>query len=167
MSSNPQEANTPSSKPTRIAPPNVPFTPCHMFFYGSLMDPSQLKYITKLPHSTTPALVPATITGFRIKMWSIYPTLIAVASSTPNTSAEKSDNTPVSGMLWKCETQAQFQSLMRYETDAYTWSFCTAQLEDETLLEGVRTFCWAGEPDSAELTEGAFDLEHWRTCVGW
>ncbi|TVY40633.1 hypothetical protein LSUB1_G002443 [Lachnellula subtilissima] len=141
--------------PTRLSPPNVPFTPCHMFFYGSLMDTTQLKYITALPSTSTPDLLPATITGFRMKMWSIYPTLIA---SNHNESVSA-----VKGMLWKCETETQFESLVRYETDAYTWCFCTARLDDGTVLEGVRTFCWAGEPGSRELEEGTFDLEGWRT----
>ncbi|TVY17907.1 hypothetical protein LARI1_G004191 [Lachnellula arida] len=155
-----KDANTPPSKPTRISPPAVPFTPCHMFFYGSLMDPTQLSYITNHTLTTTsttpPILTPTTITGFRMKMWSIYPTLIATSNPT--------NSNKVTGMLWKCDTEAQFQRLAAYETDAYTWCFCTAELDDGsgTLMRGVRTFCWAGEPDSEELTEGVFDLERWK-----
>ena len=62
----------PSTKPT--TPDLQPFAPCHMFFYGSLMDPEVIETIAKLQ---SPAQVrTATITGFRVKMWGIYPTLI-------------------------------------------------------------------------------------------
>ncbi|KAE8874282.1 hypothetical protein PTNB73_00914 [Pyrenophora teres f. teres] len=50
------------------------FEPCHMFFYGSLMDPEVIQSVIKL--TELPTTKPATISGFKIKMWGIYPALV-------------------------------------------------------------------------------------------
>ncbi|KAI1368548.1 hypothetical protein F5Y08DRAFT_246148 [Xylaria arbuscula] len=51
------------------------FKPCHMFFYGTLMDAEVLQHVTQCP--TKPVLRPGSITGFELKMWAgSFPTLI-------------------------------------------------------------------------------------------
>lgn len=125
-----------------------PFRPCHMFFYGSLMDPGFLQAILEL--SETPTMKRASITGFSVKMWGIYPALI------PDKDGK------VSGMVWEMSSEAQFLELARYETSAYTWSECDVELNDGGTLHNCRTFCWAGDPDSEDLEDGVFDLEHYR-----
>jgi hypothetical protein len=76
----------PTSQPRERVPdlPNVedarakklrrPFQPCHMFFYGSPMDPDVVQAIHTLPEP--PTLQPVTISDFQIKMWGISPALV-------------------------------------------------------------------------------------------
>ena len=112
------------------------------------MDPEVLQAILDLPELPTTRL--ATISGFSIKMWGIYPTLIHCYSGS------------VTGTLWKVTSEAQFDRLAAYETAAYRWDECNAVLEGGDVLENCRTFCWAGEPDSKELEDGSFDLERYQ-----
>jgi gamma-glutamylcyclotransferase (GGCT)/AIG2-like uncharacterized protein YtfP len=135
-------------KDTKANMPGEPFQPFHMFFYGSLMDPEVLQAILDLPE--LPTTRPATISGFSIKMWGIYPTLISCYSGS------------VTGTLWKVTSEAQFDRLAAYETAAYRWDECNAVLEGGEVFQNCRTFCWAGEPDSKELEDGSFDLERYQ-----
>ncbi|KAF1949804.1 hypothetical protein CC80DRAFT_579576 [Byssothecium circinans] len=125
-----------------------PFQPCHMFFYGSLMDPEVIQAILNL--SEPPTTRPATISGFQIKMWGIYPTLIPGRSGM------------VVGCVWEVTSEDHFERLAAYETAAYRWVECDAVLEDGAVLKGCRTFCWAREPDSSELEDGSFDLGRYQ-----
>ncbi|ROW10627.1 hypothetical protein VMCG_01609 [Cytospora schulzeri] len=55
--------------------------PPNFFFYGSLMDPDVLQVIAEIssnaPAATgEPELHRASIKGFRLKMWGVYPTLV-------------------------------------------------------------------------------------------
>lgn len=122
-----------------------------MFFYGSLMDPEVIQAILNLPE--LPSTRSATISGFQVKMWSTYPTLIP-------------GHGKVSGVVWEVEKEDHFKRLQAYETAAYKWTWCEAVPEDEkTLIDKCRTFCWAGEPDSKELEEGSFDLAWYQKVL--
>lgn len=66
-----------------------PFKPCFMFFYGSLMDPEVVQTVLGLPEP--PVMEKGLITGFKIRMWSIYLTLVPCAGF------------KVYGTVWKCE----------------------------------------------------------------
>ncbi|KAI5806339.1 hypothetical protein EDC01DRAFT_148446 [Geopyxis carbonaria] len=125
-----------------------PFHPCYMFFYGSLMDPEVLQAILDLPK--LPTTKPATISGFRIKMWSIYPTLLSSYSGS------------VTGTVWKVTSEAHFDRLVAYETSHYRWTKCEAVLEGGEVLSNCLTFCWAEKLNSKELEDGSFDLEHYQ-----
>jgi hypothetical protein len=128
------------------------FRPLHMFFYGSLMDSDVLQAILNLPD--LPQMQPATITGYRIKMWSIYPTL--VPSGSRGISSMK-------GMLWETTADKQIDRLAAYETAAYRSEECEVVLVGSgEVIRSCRTFCWAGEADSKELEEGCFDLEWYQ-----
>jgi gamma-glutamylcyclotransferase (GGCT)/AIG2-like uncharacterized protein YtfP len=135
-------------KDTEQNMPGVPFQPVHMFFYGSLMDFEVLQAILDLPES--PTTRPAIISGFRIKVWGIYPTLLPSHSGS------------VTVTVWKVISEAHFDRLAAYETAAYRWDECDAVLEGGEVLRGCRTFCWAGDPDSKELGDGSFDLERYQ-----
>lgn len=129
------------------------FQPCHMFFYGSLMDPDVLQAILGLPE--LPTVRRASVTGFSIKMWGIYPALV------------RDENGKVEGTIWGCFSPAQFLKLAEYETSAYTWCECDATLDDGDrgggeILRNCRTFVWGGESDSKELEDGSFDLERYQ-----
>jgi gamma-glutamylcyclotransferase (GGCT)/AIG2-like uncharacterized protein YtfP len=100
---------------SKVNMPGEPFQPFHMFFYGSLMDPEVLQAILNLPK--LPTTKPATIFGYRIKMWGIYPTLIACHSGS------------VMGTVWEVTSEAHFDRLAAYETGAYRWNECNAVLE--------------------------------------
>ncbi|KAL2070362.1 hypothetical protein VTL71DRAFT_13388 [Oculimacula yallundae] len=137
-------------KDTKANMPGEPFQPFYMFFYGSLMDPEVLQAILDLPE--LPTMQPATISGFSIKMWGIYPTLIPCLPGTGS----------VTGTVWKATLEDHFDRLAAYETAAYRWDECEAVLEDGEVYGNCRTFCWAGEPDSKELEDGSFDLERYQ-----
>jgi gamma-glutamylcyclotransferase (GGCT)/AIG2-like uncharacterized protein YtfP len=126
----------------------IPFTPCYMFFYGSLMDPDVVQAVLSLDYK--PALVEATTKGFTMKMWSIYPTLI------------RKEGGKISGRVWRVEEESQFQLLQRYETDHYAWCFCDVELENGEILKDCRTFCWAGDEDSSDLEDGQFSLGYYQ-----
>ena len=119
-----------------------------MFFYGSLMDPEVIKAILDLPE--LPTTNPATIYGFRVRMWGICPALI------PSPYGE------VVGSVWAVTSEEHFERLAAYETTAYMWVECEAVLEDGTAIGLCRTFCWAGEADSKELEDGKFDLQRYQ-----
>jgi gamma-glutamylcyclotransferase (GGCT)/AIG2-like uncharacterized protein YtfP len=119
-----------------------------MFFYGSLIDSEVIKAILNLPG--LPATKLATISGFQIKMWGIYPAMV------PSTSGS------VTGVIWKVDSEEHFERLAAYETSVYDWIECDVTLEGGTMLPGCRTFCWAGRPDSNELQEGHFDLQRYQ-----
>lgn len=129
--------------------PNAPFTPCYLFFYGSLQDEDVLRAISGT--NSTPKLRDCSIQGYGLKLWSVYPTLVPKADG------------KVVGKAWWCETETQFAALQRYETKAYTWAFCEIEMGDGEVVKEGRVFVWAGEPESADLTDGVFDLEVWRT----
>ncbi|PVI03637.1 hypothetical protein DM02DRAFT_625690 [Periconia macrospinosa] len=145
----------PTRNPNEKAEPPS-FTPHYMFFYGSLMDPDVLRTIANLP--SPPTTKKGSIKGFTMKMWSVYPTLI------PTTNSNNTEEVPtIPGVLWKVETEEQFQRLAAYETSAYTSCACAVVLEEtgETVTD-CRTFCWAGDVESSELRDGRFDLEWYQ-----
>lgn len=83
-------------------------------------------------------------------MWGIYPALVPM------------DGGQVEGVVWKVETEEEFQRLVDYETEACSWCYCIARWESGEVLEDCRTFSWAGATDSRELVEGRFDFERCR-----
>jgi gamma-glutamylcyclotransferase (GGCT)/AIG2-like uncharacterized protein YtfP len=119
-----------------------------MFFYGSLMDPEVMQAILDLPD--LPSTRFASVHGFEIMMWGIYPALLPAQSG------------EIYGCVWKVTTEDHFNRLASYETAAYTWIECDAVLENGTKIERCRTFCWAGDPQSRELEKGRFDLERYQ-----
>ncbi|CAO2653501.1 Nn.00g029120.m01.CDS01 [Neocucurbitaria sp. VM-36] len=131
------------------SPPARPFHPCHMFFYGTLMDPDILQAILNLPALPSPPPQPATISGFQVKMWGIYPALVPGTSTTTSSGL-------VTGTVWKVDVEEHFDRLAAYETAAYEWVEVEATLEDGMVLGGCRAFCWAGRRDSKELEDGGF-----------
>ena len=79
-----------------------PFRPCHLFFYGSLMDPEILQAVLGLPE--IPAVRCGSITGSSVKTRGIYPALV------------RDKNGKVSGTLWGVASEVQFLRLAEYET---------------------------------------------------
>lgn len=125
--------------------------PPSFFFYGSLMDPDVVRVIAETP-AAEPQLHRASIRGFRLRKWGVYPTLV------PG-SAEDA----VQGVYWQAENTRQVDLLQRYETCQYTPATCVISVEGEgrTIEDGL-TFVWAGDPASNELTDGEFSLERYQ-----
>ncbi|KLJ11031.1 hypothetical protein EMPG_13682 [Blastomyces silverae] len=153
-----------------------PWKPTYLFVYGSLMDLDVLQYILALP-SPPPPLRPAKLKNYKMKMWGVYPTLIPKPSISNGSKTEggegvdDDDDDAIPGKLYLVEHPAQFTLLEAYETKAYTWHRCVAEFTDDdggtstTEQSGFecRTFVWAGDPDSSELSDGpAFDLERYQ-----
>ncbi|KAH9995347.1 hypothetical protein F4779DRAFT_607585 [Xylariaceae sp. FL0662B] len=124
------------------------FRPCHFFLYGSLMDPEVLQTVTGL--ATSPAMRDGSISGFKIKMWGIYPALVPREGSR------------VTGRTCKIDDISHFQSLQQYETTRYKPCMCSIEAEDGEVLENSMAFCWAGDPESPDLEDGTFDLERYQ-----
>ncbi|KAG8165335.1 hypothetical protein KVR01_005610 [Diaporthe batatas] len=117
------------------------------FFYGSLMDPTQLQRVLGLKDRPR-NLVPAEIVGYHIRMWGPYPALI--------------DGPPgnvVKGMAYEVEGEKAKTKLADYETDNYREHTCTIRLEGGAQVSGT-TFEWAGDVD--DLKDGSFDLKDWQ-----
>jgi hypothetical protein len=112
------------------------------------MDPDVLQTILALP--SPPAVARGSVSGFRVKMWGIYPALV------PSSPGDE-----VRGTVWHVSEARHFARLAEYETGAYTWCACEIRREDGEVVAG-RTFCWRGNPENRELEEGAFDLERYR-----
>ncbi|EEH21043.1 hypothetical protein PABG_03274 [Paracoccidioides brasiliensis Pb03] len=152
--------------------------PTYLFVYGSLMDLDVLQYVLGSPRRLPP-LRPARLKNYRMKMWGIYPTLIPSSNDSNNSSSSsgskkssgnesgggKGNVDEISGALYLVEHPTHFALLEQYESSAYTWHHCVAEFTDDggstTEQSGFecRTFIWRGDPDSAELTDGRFDLE--------
>ncbi|RYP04731.1 hypothetical protein DL764_004281 [Monosporascus ibericus] len=130
---------------------DVVFEPFHFFFYGSLQDPGQIRRVCGLDASALPAgvLQPATIRGWRVKMWGPFPALVPADAG-----AE------VRGVVWKCEVGAHVSRLCFYETDNYRLEFVDIKKDDGEVVKDGRTFVHAGDP--ADLEEGSFNLAQWR-----
>ncbi|KAI3329348.1 hypothetical protein HD806DRAFT_530740 [Xylariaceae sp. AK1471] len=156
------------------------FKPCHMFFYGTLMDPEVLQRITRCP--SKPTTRPGWITGFKPKMWYTFPTLIpfdelgqdqCVAEEVLGKGEEdvltSEPSVKIRGMFWKVEDYQHFWELQRYETSPYHGHWCQIHVEDldcnnegESILSDGVVFVWAKNPQSPDLTDGKFDLARWQ-----
>lgn len=128
------------------------FRPRHFFFYGSLMDPEVFQTITK--SAEAPVMRKGSITGFKMKMWGIYPVLV------PET--EAGTDTKITGTWCMVDSHMRFLDLQEYETVKYTPLDCTIVTEDGTELKDSATFGWAGNPDNNELEDGVFNFERYQ-----
>ncbi len=130
----------------KIYKPHQGFRKQFYFFYGSLMDSQMLEKVLQL--GSRPELRPAKIIGYRCMMWGQYPALV-----------DGEQGEPVHGMAYEVQSLEERQRLEAYETDHYKNVACTIKLQDRNQVTG-RTFFWNGE--TADLTEGRFDLKDWQ-----
>jgi hypothetical protein len=117
------------------------------------MDPEVLQTVLNLPQ--LPVVQEGYITGFRIKLWGIYPTLVP----------SMDDSSRIYGRFWNVTQTNDVVRLTQYETDAYKMASVTIRGKMDgasIVIPGGRTFCWAGKEDSPELKEGNFDLERYQ-----
>ncbi|XMA17170.1 hypothetical protein WAI453_009961 [Rhynchosporium graminicola] len=121
------------------------FRPTYFFFYGSLMDNSQLRKILQLEDK--PVLQPASIVGWETKLWGQYPALTFKANAIAH------------GMACEVQKEEQVEYLKSYETDVYKVKGCKIKFVDGRELYG-KTFVWNAE--NKLLKEGKFDLKDWQ-----
>lgn len=126
----------------------LPFKPCHVFFYGSLMDAQVLQAVAQLANS--PRIRSGLVRGFRVKMWGIYPAVVP------------DEHGVVAGTVWHTDDRSHLLRLQEYETRAYKLCDCEVELEEGHRILASKIFCWAGEADSPELGEGVFDFERYK-----
>lgn len=131
------------------------WTPTLFFFYGSLMDTDVLRTVLNLPQTPAP-LRRAKVRNFKMKMWGVYPGLVPT-----NTEGEEEEENVVEGRVYLVEKLSHFFMLQRYESNAYTWCNLEVEFEDGTKTSECRVFIFA-DPDSNELEDGRFDLEHFQ-----
>lgn len=139
-----------ASPPTQETPEEEAFKPCHIFFYGSLMNAKVLQTVTKLEDE--PITQIGVVRGFRIKMWGIYPAAVP----------DSDKHGTVAGTVWHTDNPSHLTRLQEYETRAYKLCDCDIEVEDGHKLPGSKIFCWAGEADSPELEDGVFDFERYQ-----
>ncbi|RMD40244.1 hypothetical protein DV735_g4887, partial [Chaetothyriales sp. CBS 134920] len=126
------------------------------FVYGTLKDPKLLAEILSL-ETSTPALYPAKVIGYSIKLWGQYPALV--------------DGRPgeeVRGMAVKVDEQRHAHRLAEYETKAYRSASCLIRFigEDGSDLEEVEGSTFKYNGDSDDLHDGCFDLDVWLRQMG-
>ncbi|WEW61577.1 hypothetical protein PRK78_007068 [Emydomyces testavorans] len=148
---NNNDPQTSSAAPALSTNPTTAWSsPVLLFVYGSLMDTDIIQKVLHLASPPAP-LRAATLKNYKMKMWSIYPTIL------PHTGSA------VQGRVYPVERLEHFQRLERYETKAYTWCECEVEYDDGDVARGCRVFVWAGDPESKDLHEGSFDLERYQT----
>lgn len=123
----------------------VGFRPHHIFLYGTLMDPVQLRKALQL--EDTPILQPATIVGWKIMLWGQYPALVFNPGNI------------VQGMAYEVQEQSHMENLKYYETEAYKVKGCNIKLGNGIEVPG-ETFIYNG--DKNPLKQGSFDLKDWQ-----
>lgn len=141
------------------------------------MDAEVLAAIARLPES--PQLHDAYVIGFRTKLLGLFPALVpapvpADSSALPSSSKlvvnSAAASTMARGKMRVVHSEAEFARLRAYEGSSYAVCGCQIHVggngdtDSGVVLEG-QTFCWAGDADSAELTEGVFDFERYQKTI--
>lgn len=115
------------------------------------MDAEVLQAVAGL--QSAPKIKQAFITGFEVKIWGIYSALVPATGG----------GARVHGVVWKAEKEEHVVKLAQYETSAYMPMNVMIYEEDSEISSVFgRTFCWAGDLASPDLTDGSFDLEHYQ-----
>ncbi|EZF29936.1 hypothetical protein TMEN_2888 [Trichophyton mentagrophytes] len=125
------------------------------FFYGTLMDPTllvQLLHLDKLPD-----LRPASIKGYKFKLWGPYPALL---------DDEHDDSAVIEGAVYNVESVEHAHALANYETKNYTTGTTTAYYSDgqQPETDQVTIYVFAG--NRSDLSEGDFNLQRWMKMMG-
>jgi hypothetical protein len=120
-----------------------PFKKQHYFLLGPLMDPSTLSQV--LGTDGMPELKPATVFGFKCKLWGSHPVL-----------SDELCRDAVHGVAYEVQTAEEKQKLVDYHGPNYDLGPCTIHLDDATWVWG-RIFKW--DVDESLLTEGTFNIE--------
>jgi gamma-glutamylcyclotransferase (GGCT)/AIG2-like uncharacterized protein YtfP len=123
----------------------VGFRPHHIFLYGTLMDPVQLRKVLQLEN--TPTLQPASIVGWKIMLWGQYPALVFKPGNI------------IHGMAYEVQKESHVEYLKYYETEVYKVKGCNIKLGNGTEVP-AETFIYNG--DNNLLKEGSFDLKDWQ-----
>ncbi|KAA8643670.1 hypothetical protein EYZ11_003386 [Aspergillus tanneri] len=123
------------------------------FFYGTLTDSSMVSEILNL--DTEPILRPATIVGYKCKMWGQYPALLPTIT-----------DTVVEGSVYLVRGREDGRKLADYETSNYHPVPCRILYTDgrEPAQDWGHTFQFVGNAD--DLSEGEFDLQVWLRRMG-
>ncbi|KAI0417419.1 hypothetical protein F5X98DRAFT_387144 [Xylaria grammica] len=118
------------------------FKPCHMFFYGTLMDPYVLQHVTRYP--TKPVMRPGWITGFKLKIGALISVLATGEaklgqggefSSQGDAQTRASESSiKIHGIFWKVEDYQYFWALQQYETSAYRGYWCRIHVEGNSQI---------------------------------
>jgi hypothetical protein len=95
----------------------------------------------------TPALQPASISGWKIKLWGPYPALVVKPGNV------------IHGMAYEVQKAAHVEDLKYYETEVYRVEGCNIELANGAEVQG-ETFVYNGE--ESLLKEGIFDLKDWQ-----
>jgi gamma-glutamylcyclotransferase len=122
-----------------------PWQPTMMFFYGSLQDCDVLRAVLKI--STEPLLRPATINGWTMKMWGVYPTIL-----------RGDGNTQLDGMAYMINIESHFDKIVRYETNHYAPAACDIFVDGMNKPVCGLTFKW-NRTSTKQLDDGSFDLK--------
>jgi len=129
-------------------------TPCLLFFYGTLSLPHILQQVLSL--NETPILLPASITGFNIRMWGPFPALVRPdqvyrKQTHPSTHPTNSPTAVISSMTAKVKNRLKrgsSSSLSLTNTDEATEA-TTAPVSVREPVSGMAY--WGTEEDIPKL----------------
>ncbi|EGP86784.1 uncharacterized protein MYCGRDRAFT_28606, partial [Zymoseptoria tritici IPO323] len=143
------EGHAKSTALDHITPPAGPY-----FFYGTLQDPGILSEVLRLDDK--PALKPARVVGYAVKLWGQYPALV-----------DGSPEEMVEGAVFEVANEAAAARLAQYETKAYRASPCQIRMvngcEEEEVVEG---YAFVYDGNVKDLSDGKFDLRVWLRRMG-
>ncbi|KAI9775772.1 MAG: hypothetical protein M1839_000900 [Geoglossum umbratile] len=111
------------------------------------MDLSTLTKVLGI--SYRPPTCPATVTGYKCKLWGQYPALV-----------DEPLGETISGVAYEIQSQDEKTGLETYEGDSYALEGCLIKFENGTRMLGL-TFKWKG--DLGVLKDDSFDLRDWQT----
>ncbi|PLB54856.1 hypothetical protein P170DRAFT_432429 [Aspergillus steynii IBT 23096] len=163
--SNPRSKISPSVLKLRTTPPSTyqppkpppsadlpPAPTGPYFFYGTLTDPSMIAEILDLAQELE--LRPASVLGYKCKMWGHYPALVDEPGST------------VEGAVYHVDTVEDGERLAAYETRNYRAESCVVRYADNQGPSQDFGYAFKFVGDPRELTEGNFELRTWLRRMG-
>lgn len=127
------------------------------FFYGELMDPSTLGSIinpsqSETPPQPLPQLHPASVQGYKLKLWGDYPALI------DNIGPDW--HVPIHGAAYEVQSEDEENRLVEHATPMYYGEGgCTLTFGNGETTYRARLFQWVA--DRSLLQDGSFDLGDW------
>ncbi|KAL4912111.1 hypothetical protein BDW62DRAFT_195400 [Aspergillus aurantiobrunneus] len=135
--------------PSQKYPSTAPTGP--YFFYGTLSDPALLRDVLGL--ESEPQLRPASVMGYKCKLWGQYPALLDAPGLV------------VHGAVYHVQTKKHAERLAGYETSNYRADPCRINYTDsnEPREEFGHTFKFVGNMN--DLKEGDFVLGAWLKNV--
>ena len=121
-------------------------SPCLLFFYGTLSLPHILQRVLELDQ--TPVLLPASVTGYQLRMWGPYPALVKLGYS------HSAQTSPTHGSVIS-EVAAKVKKKLKRGSTGSTHSTSSEIKDDEAVAVKTEPISgmayWGAEEDIPKL----------------